>query len=127
MNRFALIVFLTCFVVNAYGVEKPNILAISPEMCVTHIGKEHCQLEFNIKVEFQDVTDFCIVIDDPHFVDCFIQTDKLLKRYSLPLTESTYLQIKDKNDELLAAQLLSVAKIKAKKTRPRRNLGWVLF
>lgn len=105
----------------------PQLLITVPEMCIKHEAQDSCSLLLTVRVHLPQETDFCITADLIEFRECFNGVSTLEQQWHLSIPTSIYFKVIDTKNELLAAQLFTVANIKSKGTRPRRNLGWVLF
>lgn len=107
--------------------ETGKSLHITPNTCIKNKDQTFCSLKVNIQVSFEQVTDFCVLAKRLDYKKCYLGLKELNQNLELQLKEDVYFQLTDSKEELIAAQMLSVAILKPKKARPRRNLGWILF
>lgn len=123
----SLICLIASISFDAKADEATKKLQINPITCIKNKTQEFCSLTASVKVEFEQPTNFCLVAKHIEYKRCFNATLAHQEVINLELKQDTFFQLYDEKNELIAAQMLSIAVIKDKKTRPRRNLGWVLF
>ncbi|MBU2917321.1 DUF3019 domain-containing protein [Psychrosphaera sp. F3M07] len=106
---------------------REKILITVPDICIKNESESHCSIKLNVKVQFPTKTNFCLIAKEIALKECYWDLKLLEQVLHLNVSNSVYFTVTNHEEDVLAAQFFNVANIKSKRTRPRRNLGWILF